>query len=883
MSESFDAYHKWLGIPPEDQPPDHYRLLGIKRFEGDADVISHAADQRMAHVRSLQTGQHAKLSQRLLNEISNARICLLNAEQKAQYDTELAARLKPKKKLAKAKPLPKAKPVAPAPADIAFSAEAPSTLPVHARARRKSSPVIVVTLAVGVIAIVAVVGIVFALRSGNQPSRETTQAEQRHSDQTDTGKSQPAEPATAVSPDASAVEPVDTARPISAADTDVEAAVPPSDPTTNPPSIDRTEPQPAVEPPKPSPPEVAGVEPPATTETADARLPIPDEAAQRAALQLVRDVFEADSKNAKTAEEKSAVAERMIQAAADTMDDPATRFVLLRVARDMAAAAGNVELAGRAVERLAAHHQVDSIEMKIQTLTKAGEAIQDVEARKAFVASAGEVIDEALAVDDFDLAVPFAESVLTLARRTGDIDLIKDAVARGREIEGLAKQYEPVRTALAVLEANPSDAAANLVIGRYRCLVKGDWEGGLPYLALSGDAGLRAVAEQELMLPTTAEDQAKLGDAWWDLAEQEDDDAKDRLQQRAAYWYRLSAPELAGLTKTKVEQRIADVDRRLQQELAEAGPKTSGAREKPEKLEVVYLDDIQEVDFRVYGNLGKHGIHLYGTRPIPIRINGQPVKHSLLVCAPSNSTGYVNYKLDGKGKAFAASVAFMDDESIPQCACIFSVVADGKELWRSQPVQKRGIVQSCELNVSGVDMLQLRVEATGFNRNTHPVWLNPRLGMPKEERQAAAPRSSKKLHPVLGYELKEHAADAIKGGDHYYFTFVTRGISWSAAQQRCKDLGGYLACVETEAEQQFLVKVSRGQEAWIGGRMTVGNRWTWINGAPANYSNWNPGQPDGRGKGGMPEDCLMMMSKHGKWNDSIEARGLNVFICEWEF
>ena len=31
----FNAYHKWLGIPPEEQPPNHYRLLGIALFEKD--------------------------------------------------------------------------------------------------------------------------------------------------------------------------------------------------------------------------------------------------------------------------------------------------------------------------------------------------------------------------------------------------------------------------------------------------------------------------------------------------------------------------------------------------------------------------------------------------------------------------------------------------------------------------------------------------------------------------------------------------------------------------------------------------------------------------------------------------------------------------------
>jgi predicted RNA-binding Zn-ribbon protein involved in translation (DUF1610 family) len=96
MAGAFDAYHKWLGIPPEDQPPDHYRLLGIKRFEPDPDVISNAADQRMVHVRAFQTGEHAELSQQVLNELSAARVCLLNPERKLEYDQQLREQMQRK-------------------------------------------------------------------------------------------------------------------------------------------------------------------------------------------------------------------------------------------------------------------------------------------------------------------------------------------------------------------------------------------------------------------------------------------------------------------------------------------------------------------------------------------------------------------------------------------------------------------------------------------------------------------------------------------------------------------------------------------------------------------------------------------------------------------
>ncbi|MEE9602802.1 MAG: hypothetical protein V3V75_05820 [Thermoguttaceae bacterium] len=93
--EKFDPYRIWLGIPPQEQPPNHYRLLGIGQFESDADAISNAADRQMGHVRSFQSGQHSRISQQILNELSTARVCLLNESKKAAYDAQLRAQAAP--------------------------------------------------------------------------------------------------------------------------------------------------------------------------------------------------------------------------------------------------------------------------------------------------------------------------------------------------------------------------------------------------------------------------------------------------------------------------------------------------------------------------------------------------------------------------------------------------------------------------------------------------------------------------------------------------------------------------------------------------------------------------------------------------------------------
>jgi hypothetical protein len=89
MQAEFDPYYEWLGIPSNEQPPHHYRLLGIVPFEANPRVIENAADQRMGLLRTFQMGQHPALSHRLLNEIASAKVCLLDPVKRSSYDQQL--------------------------------------------------------------------------------------------------------------------------------------------------------------------------------------------------------------------------------------------------------------------------------------------------------------------------------------------------------------------------------------------------------------------------------------------------------------------------------------------------------------------------------------------------------------------------------------------------------------------------------------------------------------------------------------------------------------------------------------------------------------------------------------------------------------------------
>ncbi len=137
--ETFDPYRKWLGIPPQELPPHHYRLLGVGLFESDSDVISNAADRQMVHVRSFQFGEHSELSQRILNELAAARLCLLDPQKKAEYDGQLRRHPPDRKPIPPPPQIPS--PPQPPPANPASPVSAPPVppppaVPKVARGRR---------------------------------------------------------------------------------------------------------------------------------------------------------------------------------------------------------------------------------------------------------------------------------------------------------------------------------------------------------------------------------------------------------------------------------------------------------------------------------------------------------------------------------------------------------------------------------------------------------------------------------------------------------------------------------------------------------------------------------------------------------------------------
>jgi len=76
----FDPYHRWLGIPSDEQPAGPRRLLGISADENDPQVVREAALRQTAFVRKFSIGEHGEQAERILGEIADARDSILSGK-----------------------------------------------------------------------------------------------------------------------------------------------------------------------------------------------------------------------------------------------------------------------------------------------------------------------------------------------------------------------------------------------------------------------------------------------------------------------------------------------------------------------------------------------------------------------------------------------------------------------------------------------------------------------------------------------------------------------------------------------------------------------------------------------------------------------------------
>lgn len=294
----------------------------------------------------------------------------------------------------------------------------------------------------------------------------------------------------------------------------------------------------------------------------DRRFPVPDAAAQARAEKSIRETFQPDY--AKSASgDRARLAAKLLQRAQETRTDRDTHFVLLRESRDLAARAGYWDGVFMAIDGLAQVYAVDADDMKIailqDTSRAAGSPAFDWDLFDACIA----LVDQAIAGDRYDparKAVLVAEGIVVREPWIPSSDRI---AARRQLVTELQKEYDVVKSCADTLRKDPFDVQANQMLGRFFCLLKGDWDRGLPMLSRGSDPTLKSLAIQDLQAQQKsagAAVQIRAGDGWWDLARKEGGLGLQRAQGRAGFWYRQAVPQLAGPSRTQVETRLRELD-----------------------------------------------------------------------------------------------------------------------------------------------------------------------------------------------------------------------------------------------------------------------------------------------------------------------------------
>ncbi len=520
----FDPYSEWLGIPRDQRPVTCYQLLDVDAGETDPAVIQEAAEARAVLVSAHREGPNERICDRLLKEIDLACNVLLDPAKRQEYDERLRQKGR----------MPAAEAITEKPTKVAAAAtgrgkkKASPERPTRKKrpAQKQGLPWLWIGVGCGVLSLFALaagVVVVVVILGGKKPEA-------------------PASPGSVA-----------------------EAATPKPEPAPAPVKKETPAPPPKPAEPKPAaPPSPAPAPPPPPPKPAAPRivkLPVPDEAALAKALAAQKEHYKADYAR-KAPEDQLVLCARFLQPGRENRNDPAAWFVLLREARDLAVQVERPRLAIEAINELNRWFLIDAPGMKVEALTTLGKSDNKALLHSVMRTALAQV-SQALDEDNGEGAsrlIGIAEAAA--AKCKADEDQLREIAVTREDVENFRKEYAAIAAAREKLKQTPADPAANVLAGKHLCFFHGRWDEGLPLLAKGNDKLLQGLAQKELARPEDPKVQTQLGDAWWLIGRQEKGRRELNLQARAMHWYERCEPKLAGANKTRVADRVKEVEER---------------------------------------------------------------------------------------------------------------------------------------------------------------------------------------------------------------------------------------------------------------------------------------------------------------------------------
>jgi len=222
--------------------------------------------------------------------------------------------------------------------------------------------------------------------------------------------------------------------------------------------------------------------------------------------------------------------------------------------------------------------------VEVNTFLKTAKAVTDF---KAAIEELQGIAQEAAAADLYDIPVKALDQADKIARGLKDIPLLSSIQAKLADAKSLQQEYTKVKPATKILMDKPDDPEANLTVGKFLAVVKGDWARGLELLRKGSDPTLRGLADAEFLGGTAVETKIELGDRWFAYAEK-----NPRYKERGWYWYKLAWPDLKGLSKEKVRAKFKSIAYHANAKITDGCPRGWGVVIGPgEKIEGLATDE----------------------------------------------------------------------------------------------------------------------------------------------------------------------------------------------------------------------------------------------------------------------------------------------------
>jgi hypothetical protein len=289
------------------------------------------------------------------------------------------------------------------------------------------------------------------------------------------------------------------------------------------------------------------------------RQPIPDALSQAKAEKTIKEIFAADYAMKKPTDQVE-LARKLLRVAEETADDPVGQYVMLREACALAARNGSIDLASAAAAVWVKRFAISPSSAKLHLLKAIDLAPVTPAIAKSVFELATVATDEAVQEDEY----PRAAEILKLSEgfllRAKEAEHKAILAARAEEVDMIRQEFVRIKPALEKLAAMPENADLCESAGRFFCFFKGNWTRGLPLLAKAKDEALKQLAVKDVGSPMEASDRLSLAEAWWKFGDPLPNPQRAEVRLRAGMWYKQASPGLAGLTKLRVDKRIAEID-----------------------------------------------------------------------------------------------------------------------------------------------------------------------------------------------------------------------------------------------------------------------------------------------------------------------------------